>query len=111
MLPLASVWNVRPAHVLSVNVGEPLSTALAMNRRLYRRSPSTWPFASVGGPLSPSVWYIRVCPSGVAASAISLRSAAAPQVPTNGLAGSVTNGSTAHGWMFVQVAPLSVERQ
>src|SRR5882762_4791194 len=66
----------------------------------------------VGGPLSPSVWYIRVSPFGSVTSANSLRSAWAPHVPetgTAGLGGAI--GSTEHGWMFVHVAPLSVDRQ
>jgi hypothetical protein len=53
---------------------------------------------------------MRVSPFASVTSAISLRSAAAPHVPKNGFAGFVTSGSTAHGWMFVQLAPLSVER-
>ncbi len=80
-----------------------------MKRRLYR-----FGLAAVG-PLSPSVWYMRVSPFGIVTTANSLRSAAAPHVPAFGTAvpGPVggTIGSTEHGWMFVHVAPLSVERQ
>ena len=78
-------WLAVLVLVMSVNVGLPDSTAFAMKKRLY----------GPGAPLSPSVWYMRVCPSGVVARSNSLRSELEPK-PT---------------WMFVQVAPLSVERQ